>query len=85
MAFERLEPFGSLHDEQMAGTISATVANVHRRKDRDPYSARHFHPALDDALKAAEGPPKALTPDEQSDLIVKMLQGVNRTGANGHG
>lgn len=50
LAFERLEPFGSLHDEQMHGAGVALAANLHRKKGTQPLTAGHIFPALGRAL-----------------------------------
>lgn len=46
MAFERLEPFGTLHEEQMHGAICALTANLHLKSGSQPRTAGHFFPAL---------------------------------------
>lgn len=55
MAFERLEPFGSLHLEAVVGQVCATLANIDRdpEKRREPFQARDFMPALDRAFDNA--------------------------------
>ncbi len=46
IAYERLEPFGSLHDEQMHGTGIAVTVNMNRKKGTEPVTAGHIFPAL---------------------------------------
>jgi hypothetical protein len=46
MAFERLEPFGSLHQEQMAGMVCAVTLNPHLKKNAEPLTPSSFFPAL---------------------------------------
>jgi hypothetical protein len=46
MAFERLEPFGSLHQEQMAGMICAVSINPNLKKGSEPTTPATFFPAL---------------------------------------
>lgn len=50
IAFERLEPFGPLHDEQMHGAIAALTVNLNRKKGADPVTAGHIFPALGKTL-----------------------------------
>jgi hypothetical protein len=52
MAFERLEPFGALHQELMLGQVCAVIANVHRDSKRrsDPFAPQDFMPGLRKAL-----------------------------------
>lgn len=86
MAFERLEPFGSLHDEQMHGAIVALTTNLHLKKGARPISAGHVFPALGKALgigKAIELKSKSA----MSRLIGSALfgfRGKKRGGPN-HG
>lgn len=51
-AFFEVEPFGQLRDDLRAGTIAATIANIHRDKKRrnKPYSIRDFMPGYELAL-----------------------------------
>lgn len=55
MAFERLEPFGPLHQEFLFGQLCATLANVHRdpQKRSKAWEPRDFMPALSRALDLA--------------------------------
>ena len=46
MAFERLEPFGTLHEEQMHGALVALTINMNRKKGTEPVTAGHIFPAL---------------------------------------
>lgn len=82
LAFERLEPFGSLHDEQMHGAMVALTVNLNRKKGVEPITAGHVFPALGKALgigKAIElKDPKAM-----SKLIAQKLFGF--TGKKRHG
>jgi hypothetical protein len=50
LAYERLEPFGSLHDEQMHGAGVALQVNMNRKKGTEPVTAGHIFPALGKAL-----------------------------------
>lgn len=55
LAFERLEPFGALHDEQMHGAICALTANINRNpKKTGVFSPGHFMAALGRAMKIDE-------------------------------
>ena len=54
LAFERLEPFGALHDEQMHGAICALTANLNLKKGAQPRTAGHFFAALGKAMKIGE-------------------------------
>jgi len=54
LAFERLEPFGALHDEQMAGAICALTANLNLKKGHEPRTPGHFFAALGRAMKIGQ-------------------------------
>lgn len=54
MAFERIEPFGGLHDEQMHGAICALTANLNRKKGAEIFTAGHFFAALGKITKAGQ-------------------------------
>lgn len=54
LAFERLEPFGALHEEQMAGAICALTANMSLKKGVEPRTAGHFFAALGKAMKIGQ-------------------------------
>ena len=72
MAFERLEPFGGMAEDYRAGVVAATVANVQRSAQQDPYQAQDFMPALrEPTVLLGEG----MTPDELSDLIDAKIFG----------
>lgn len=77
MAFERIEPFGSLHLEAVIGQVCATLANVHRdpEKRREPWLPRDFMEPLDRALKGARADDPILLddPKAQADLIRKHV------------
>lgn len=74
MAFERLEPFGSLHAEFLVGQVCATLANLQRdaKQRSQPWTARDFMPALARALATAEAHDEPLhvdDPEAMSRLI----------------
>lgn len=54
--FFELEPFGELRDDLRAGTIAATIANIHRdkKKRRKPYSVRDFMPGYEITARAKQ-------------------------------
>lgn len=74
IAFERLEPFGSLHDEQMHGSMVALTVNMNRKRGVEPITAGHVFPALGKALGIGQvielKDPKAM-----SKLIAQKLFG----------
>lgn len=75
IAFERLEPFGSLHAEYMAGSICAASLNPHLKEGRKPLSAADFMPALARALNPPEPEveqPK-LTPEQEAAFLDVMF------------
>lgn len=80
LAFERLEPFGSLHDEQMHGQVCATVANVQRdsKRKRTPFVASDFMASLRRAL----GDTEIVLTDKKamSTLILDRVFGGRRKG-----
>lgn len=80
MAFERLEPFGSLHQEQMAGMICAVTINPNLKKGAEPKTPASFFPAL--AKRLGIGKPIELVDKvAQSKLIAeKLFGGVVKKG-----
>lgn len=44
MAYARLEPFGQDRFDIPAAIVAATVANVHRSSDTNPYEIKDFLP-----------------------------------------
>lgn len=46
MAWERLEPFGSLHLEALIGRLCSLIGNVHRKPGSEPFRPDDFMPAL---------------------------------------
>jgi hypothetical protein len=52
-AFFSLEPWGAEADEHRAGVISATIANVNRRKGAAPFRPSDFFPSRIRALAQA--------------------------------
>ena len=74
MAFERLEPFGGLADDFRAGQVAATVANVQRGKDDEPYGPDFFMPALRRGIPAS-APVLLDDPDAQAALLDAVLFG----------
>ena len=80
MAFERMEPFGALQDDFRAGQIAATMANLHRADDAEPYTPGFFMPALQRAVdgyaeREIVRPAPGLTPDQQAALLDAVLFG----------
>lgn len=81
MAFERIEPFGSLHLEALFGQVCATLANVHRdpQKRSEPWTARDFMPALDATMgnaERAQDPVFIDDPEAMTALIKSRIFGV---------
>lgn len=84
MAFERLEPFGSLHQEQMAGMVCAVSMNPHLKKNAEPTTPATFFPAL--AKRLGFGKPIQLGDKvAQSKLIAEKLFGGMVKKGRGHG
>jgi hypothetical protein len=77
MAFERLEPFGSLAEEYRIGKIAATLANVHRSAEAQPFGPEDFMPALRRAMDgyAPPPPPIELDPEAHAALLDATLFG----------
>ena len=77
IAFERLEPFGPLHDELLAGRICATLVNLQQREGSDPVTPGDFFPALGSAVQgyADRLPRPPLTDEQRSALIDKAMFG----------
>jgi hypothetical protein len=61
MAYAGLEPFGEERADLRAGIIAATIANVHRPGERDPYTPTDFMPCF--------GPPPPQTPDHMLSIV----------------
>jgi hypothetical protein len=75
LAFERLEPFGSLHQEFMAGQICAAVTSPHLQKDAS-VSPSDFMPTLRAALAGYSKPkPVVLTVDQEIALADAAIFG----------
>jgi hypothetical protein len=69
--FHDHEPLGELRADARAGMIAATLANVHRSKDSEPYHPIDF--MLYSTKPAQE--PILLDPEAQSKLIMAALFG----------
>ena len=78
MAFERIEPFGSLVEDFRAGQVAATVANVQRQAKTEPFKASDFMPALRAAIEPLKPPPQVLTDEEHTALMDAELFGMTR-------
>lgn len=67
MAYYELEPWGSEVEDQRAGIVSSTVANVNRdgKKRRKPYEAADFMPRHQRQVEEQ-------SPDDQFEIL-KML------------
>lgn len=74
MAFERLEPFGGLHDELMLGQVAAVVANVNRNEKvrPEPFTPADFGPGLRKAL-GERAPVLLADPKAHSDMLLRRL------------
>jgi hypothetical protein len=74
MAFERMEPFGTLHEEFMFGQLCALIGNVNRdsKARAEPFRGTDFMPALSGALKS-DGPILLADPEAQSALIRQLF------------
>jgi hypothetical protein len=72
LAFERLEPFGALHAEFLAGQVCATLANLQRERGSHAYAAADFMPALAAAIGPAE-PREFDNPEDQAAAIDRLL------------
>lgn len=71
MAFERMEPFGSLHEELMFGQVCAAITNPHMPKGKSA-KATDFMPALRAALRAStESEPTLLQDPEAQAALIK--------------
>lgn len=76
IVFAGLEPFGDLRADFRAGQIAATLANVHRSKDTEPFQASDFFPTLTDAERKPSNEPVLLAdPEAQAKLIKATLFG----------
>jgi hypothetical protein len=73
LAYAAIEPFGPQQQELRAGTIAATLANVHREAKAKAYVPADFFPSLD----PQHGKPVLLdNPEAQSALVLSIFQGV---------
>jgi len=79
MAFERIEPQGSLHLEAVMGQVWAAIMNTHRDTDKkkEPFLPSDGMPALARALGAGPEAEAILVddPDEQSALMAQFIFG----------
>lgn len=77
MAFEALEPFGSLADDFRAGQIASVMANVHRdpKVKRDAFEPADFMPALAFARSQVDAAILLDDPEAQSALIDRVMFG----------
>ncbi len=77
MAFEQLEPFGALHQEQMAGAVCAVMANMHLKPGAKALAPADFMPALRRALDgyATPGELPNLTPAERAAELRRLVGG----------
>lgn len=80
MAFDQLEPFGSLAEEFRMGQIAAVVANVNRNEERkpEPFTAADFMPALAAARERANRPPADETPEQLAARLDRKLFSAHR-------
>lgn len=81
MAFERLEPFGSLVDDYRSGTIAATIANVNRASSKDHYFAPdEFAPSVRNAKTRVAAPAKSdeLTDEQHTALFDACIFGMTK-------
>lgn len=76
MAYERLEPFGPMAADFRAGEICATVANVQRRKECEPFKASDFMPSLRSAIDRNKPPQKDMSNEEHAALMDAELFGL---------
>lgn len=65
MAYANLEPFGPEREDQRAGVVAATLANINRdtKARPEPYSVEDFFPRYDTIIappEPAELPPEKL-------------------------
>ena len=87
MAFERLEPFGALHQMYAFGQVCATLANVHRSKEQQPFRPWDFFPALAlevGAGKTGDGKPVLLKDPEAQSQLIKNLFNQHSPAAKEH-
>lgn len=74
MAYAALEPFGPQRDDVRAGTVAATLANIHRdRKARpSPFTSEDFFPSEE-------------VPEEtEDDKLARLKNMAIRMGAGRH-
>lgn len=80
MAFARLEPFGDAR--LRAGVISATIANVKRRRETPPFCAGDFFPELNEKPRGPDPAPGALTVMAAMAMTLALGGQVRRKGKN---
>lgn len=70
--FDRLEPIGELRADFRAGQICATLGNIHRQEDSDPFTATDFMPWWDGHRQTSD---EVLLPDRDahSRLLLAAL------------
>lgn len=68
--FHEQEPIGELRGDVRAGMIAATIANVNRKQDSEPFTALDFMPY---AKRPPEPAPILLDAEAQSQLIMTAV------------
>lgn len=83
MAFAAIEPFGSVREDQRAGAVAATIANVNRdpKHRPEPYDSEDFFPTYETVKDHIA---KAIDPDPAPNLSSKLTAwAAAMTQANG--
>lgn len=81
MEFDRTDPIGSVRGDINAATISKTIADVNRGKQRAPYKLQDFIPSF-----GPKEQPRQLSPEEMLDRIRQVnaqLGGVEISRSRG--
>lgn len=70
--FDRIEPIGELRADFRAGQICATLGNIHRKEESEPFTATDFMPWLDGVQPTRD---EVLLPDAeaQSRMLLAAL------------
>ena len=77
MLFEQIEPFGERRQDYRIGILAALLANIHRRKEAQPFKPQDFMLPWD-----PPAPRRAQTVEEQIAMFELIRKTQNRLVAN---
>jgi hypothetical protein len=72
MLFEQIEPFGERRQDYRIGILAALLANIHRKKDAQPFKPQDFMLPWDPVP-----PPREQTVEEQVNIFHMIMKAQN--------